>query len=83
LCGTWTSAPRGGGRAGSAPVAAHAGSGAGDISEALWQRDGRLAWWPSVTRSVLSIVIVGLGLGASLGREAVPQLTGAAWGCSP
>jgi len=52
------------------------GSGAGEISEALWLGGARLAFWRSQARGVLSIVIVGLG--ASLGREAAPQLTGAA-----
>jgi len=52
------------------------GFGGGEISEALWLQDGRLAFWPSVSRGTLSIVIVALG--ASLGREAAPQLTGAA-----
>jgi len=52
------------------------GSGAGEISEALWLGGGRLSFWKSQARGVLSIVIVGMG--ASLGREAAPQLTGAA-----
>jgi chloride channel protein, CIC family len=52
------------------------GSGAGDISEALWLGGERLSFWTSQARGVLSIVIVGMG--ASLGREGAPQLTGAA-----
>ena len=52
------------------------GSGAGEISEALWLGGGRLSFWRSQTHGVLSIVIVGMG--ASLGREGAPQLTGAA-----
>jgi H+/Cl- antiporter ClcA len=52
------------------------GSGAGEISDGLWLGGGRLAFWRSQARGVLSIVIVGMG--ASLGREAAPQLTGAA-----
>lgn len=52
------------------------GSGAGEISEALWLGGGRLSFWRSQARGVLSIVIVGMG--ASLGREGAPQLTGAA-----
>ena len=52
------------------------GSGAGEISEALWQGGARLAFWRSQARALLSIVIVALG--ASLGREAAPQLVGAA-----
>ena len=52
------------------------GSGAGEISEALRSGGGRLSFWRSQARGVLSIVIVGMG--ASLGREGAPQLTGAA-----
>ena len=52
------------------------GSGAGEISDGLWLSGGRLAFWRSQARAVLSIVIVGMG--ASLGREAAPQLAGAA-----
>ncbi|HWF74399.1 MAG TPA: chloride channel protein [Solirubrobacteraceae bacterium] len=52
------------------------GTGAGEISDGLWLGGGRLAFWRSQARGVLSIVIVGMG--ASLGREAAPQLTGAA-----
>lgn len=52
------------------------GSGAGEISEALWVGGGRLAFWRSQARGLLSIVIVAMG--ASLGREAAPQLVGAA-----
>jgi len=52
------------------------GSGAGEISEALWQGDGRLPFFKSQARGLLSIVIVGMG--ASLGREGAPQLAGAA-----
>jgi H+/Cl- antiporter ClcA len=52
------------------------GSGAGEISDGLWLSGGRLAFWRSQARGVLSIIIVGMG--ASLGREAAPQLTGAA-----
>ena len=51
-------------------------SGGTEVSEALWLRQGRLAFIPSVARGVLSIVTVGLGV--SLGREAAPQLAGAA-----
>ncbi len=52
------------------------GSGAGEITDALWTGDAGLPFWRSITRGVLSIVIVAMG--ASLGREAAPQLTGAA-----
>jgi CIC family chloride channel protein len=52
------------------------GSGAGEISEALWLGGGHLTFWKSAARGLLSIVIVGMGV--SLGREGAPQLTGAA-----
>ncbi|HET9074107.1 MAG TPA: chloride channel protein [Solirubrobacteraceae bacterium] len=52
------------------------GSGAGEIAEALWIGEAHLSFWKSQARGVLSIVIVGMG--ASLGREGAPQLTGAA-----
>jgi H+/Cl- antiporter ClcA len=52
------------------------GSGGGEISEALWLGGARLALVPSLVRGVVSIVTVGMG--ASLGREAAPQLAGAA-----
>ena len=52
------------------------GSGAGEISDGLWLGGGRLAFWRSQARAILSIMIVGMG--ASLGREAAPQLIGAA-----
>jgi chloride channel protein, CIC family len=52
------------------------GFGGGEISEALWLQEGRMALGRSVGRAIESIVIVALG--ASLGREAAPQLTGAA-----
>jgi CIC family chloride channel protein len=48
----------------------------GEVSEALWLRGARVPFWASVARAVQSIVIVALG--ASLGREAAPQQTGAA-----
>jgi CIC family chloride channel protein len=48
----------------------------GEVSEAIWLRNGRLPLIGSLARAVQSIVIVGLG--ASLGREAAPQQTGAA-----
>ncbi|HEY2161237.1 MAG TPA: chloride channel protein [Solirubrobacteraceae bacterium] len=51
-------------------------SGAGEVSEALWWHEGRLSFWLSQSRAVLSTVIVGMG--ASLGREAAPQLSGGA-----
>ncbi len=48
----------------------------GEVSEALWLRGARVPFWASIARAVHSIVIVALG--ASLGREAAPQQTGAA-----
>ncbi|MHB8241253.1 MAG: chloride channel protein [Solirubrobacteraceae bacterium] len=48
----------------------------GEVSEALWLRGARLPLAASAARAVHSIVIVALG--ASLGREAAPQQTGAA-----
>ncbi len=53
------------------------GFGGGEVSEALWFEEGRMAITPALSRGLLSIVIVGLG--ASLGREAAPQLAGAAF----
>jgi len=50
--------------------------GAGEVSEAIWLRGARLPLLSSIARAVQSIVIVALG--ASLGREAAPQQTGAA-----
>lgn len=52
------------------------GSGAAEISEALWVGEGRLSFWKSQARALLSIVIVGMGV--SLGREGAPQLAGSA-----
>ena len=51
-------------------------SGGTEVAEAVWLRAGRVAVLPSLGRGVLSIVTVGLGV--SLGREAAPQLAGAA-----
>jgi chloride channel protein, CIC family len=51
-------------------------SGGSEVSEAVWLRAGRLPLIPSLGRAVLSIVTVGMGV--SLGREAAPQLVGAA-----
>ncbi len=52
------------------------GSGAGDIANAIWLDGARLPLVPSLLRGVVSIVTVGMG--TSLGREAAPQLAGAA-----
>jgi CIC family chloride channel protein len=51
-------------------------TGGTEVSEAIWVGSGRLVWFGSVARGVLSIVTVGMGV--SLGREAAPQLFGAA-----
>jgi CIC family chloride channel protein len=51
-------------------------SGGGEVSESLWLHEGRMGLAPSAARGVLSIVTVGMGV--SLGREAAPQLAGAA-----
>ena len=51
-------------------------SGAGEVSDGLWLHAGRLAFWPSQARALVSVVIVGMG--AALGREAAPQLMSAA-----
>jgi CIC family chloride channel protein len=63
-------------------------SGGTEISESLWLHQGRMAFIPSAARAVVSIVTVGMGV--SLGREAAPQLAGAAtasrladWGSLP
>jgi len=52
-------------------------AGSAEVSDALWLHSGKLALVPSLTRGVLSIVTVGMGV--SLGREAAPQLFGAAF----
>ncbi len=51
-------------------------SGGTEVSDSLWLRRGRVAFVPSVARGALSMINVGLGV--SLGREAGPQLAGAA-----
>lgn len=52
------------------------GFGGGEVSEAVWLRDAQLGLVQSISRGLLSIVTVAMG--SSLGREAAPQLTGAA-----
>jgi CIC family chloride channel protein len=52
-----------------------AGRAPGEVSESIWLRGARLPLIGSIARGVESIVIVALG--ASLGREAAPQLVGA------
>ena len=51
-------------------------SGGTEVSDAVWLRGARLAVLPSLGRALLSTVTVGMGV--SLGREAAPQLAGAA-----
>jgi H+/Cl- antiporter ClcA len=51
-------------------------TGGTEVTEGIWLRHGELALFPSLARAVLSIITVGLGV--SLGREAGPQLAGAA-----
>ena len=53
-------------------------SGGTEVSESIWLRSGHMAFIPTIWRAVLSIVTVGLGV--SLGREAAPQMVGAATG---
>lgn len=53
-------------------------TGGSEVTEALWLRSGRLDLVPSIARGLLSIITVGMGV--SLGREAAPQLLGAATG---
>ncbi len=51
-------------------------TGGTEVSEAIWLRSGRLDFFRSLVRGLISIVTVGMGV--SLGREAAPQLFGAA-----
>jgi chloride channel protein, CIC family len=57
-------------------VLGRSSTGATEVTEAIWFRSGRLAFFQSIARGVLSIVTVGMGV--SLGREGAPQLVGAA-----
>jgi chloride channel protein, CIC family len=52
-------------------------TGGTEVSEAIWHHSGRLEFIPSIARGLLSIITVGMGV--SLGREAAPQLAGAAF----
>ena len=52
-------------------------AGATEVTEAIWLRSGRLDFFRSISRGVLSIVTVGMGV--SLGREGAPQVVGAAF----
>ncbi len=51
-------------------------AGGREVPESLWLQEARLPFFPSITRGLISIVTVGMGV--SLGREAGPQLAGAA-----
>ncbi|QEC49202.1 hypothetical protein FSW04_17535 [Baekduia soli] len=62
--------------AGIVALAHRARPGAVEISESLWLRSARLTIPGSLARGTLSVVTIGLG--SSLGREAAPQLAGAA-----
>ncbi|HZP79754.1 MAG TPA: chloride channel protein [Pseudolabrys sp.] len=57
-------------------IASEPGGHAGELAEALWFRKGQLPFVRSISRAMLSMVIVGLG--TSLGREAGAKLTGGA-----
>ncbi|HEY3450748.1 MAG TPA: chloride channel protein [Myxococcales bacterium] len=54
------------------------GHGTAQIIESIWYRGGRLQFWRTLLRGVLSIV--GVGLGVSLGREGALIQSGAAAG---
>lgn len=54
---------------------ARGGTGA-ELSETVWFRSGRMPFWTTVIKGVLSIVIVGMGV--SLGREGALKQAGAA-----
>jgi H+/Cl- antiporter ClcA len=57
-------------------VMGRSSTGATEVTEAIWQRSGKLDFARSIGRGVLSIVTVGMGV--SLGREGAPQVVGAA-----
>jgi H+/Cl- antiporter ClcA len=57
-------------------VMGRSSTGATEVTEAIWQRSGKLDFGRSIGRGVLSIVTVGMGV--SLGREGAPQVVGAA-----
>jgi H+/Cl- antiporter ClcA len=50
--------------------------GGGDLSESIWFHSGRLPFFRTCVRGLLSIVVVGMGV--SLGREGALKQTGAA-----
>lgn len=49
----------------------------GELAAAIWFHAGRLPFFRTLLRAVVSIVVVGMG--ASLGREAAPKQVGAAF----
>ncbi|MHB8491628.1 MAG: chloride channel protein [Solirubrobacteraceae bacterium] len=53
------------------------GLGGSEVSEAVWLDEGHMRLGPSLTRGTLSILVVAMG--ASIGREAAPQLAGGAF----
>ncbi len=61
-------------------VLGRASTGGTEVTEAIWVRGGKLPFFSSIARGVLSIVTVGMGV--SLGREAAPQAAGAAFASS-
>lgn len=53
-----------------------ADGGAAEVTAAIWHHGGRLAFFQSWARAALSVI--GVGFGASLGREGAPKQAGAA-----
>jgi CIC family chloride channel protein len=49
---------------------------ASEVTAAIWQHEGRMRLWRTLARATLSVV--GVGFGASLGREGAPKQAGAA-----
>jgi H+/Cl- antiporter ClcA len=58
-------------------VIGRSSAGATEVTEAIWLRSGKLDFFGSIARGLLSIVTVGMGV--SLGREGAPQVVGAAF----
>lgn len=52
------------------------GGGAAEVTAAIWRHGGRLAFVQTLARAALSVI--GVGFGASLGREGAPKQAGAA-----
>lgn len=57
-------------------ILGRASTGGIEVTEAIWLRGGRMPLISSTMRGLMSIVVVGMGV--SLGREAAPQVVGAA-----